>query len=262
MHALLWFVVVGALAAAPAPSSSTALATNVATDIATRLPAPAGYVSVDVAADSFGAWLRQRPLLPAGSPVLRFDGQVQRAPWAVAVVDLPVSPRDLQQCADSALRLWAEWHKARGTASTLVIHATDGTPLPFARYLAGERVVPRDKGLAWVPVTSSAAAAVWSLFLDDAFQFAGSQSLALDTVAVDAVAPGDLLVLPGAPGHVLVIVDVARAADGREQWLLGQGFMPAQSFHLLGWFAPDDDGAVSVPSWPKAFHRQTRRRFR
>jgi hypothetical protein len=182
----------------------------------------------------------------------------------VAVVDLPVAPRDLQQCADSALRLWAEWHKDRGTASTLVIHATDGTPLPWARYVSGERVLPRGKGLAWVPVTSrtTTADAVWALFLDDAFQFAGSQSLAQDTVAVDAVQPGDLLVLPGAPGHVLVIVDVARATDGSERWLLGQGFMPAQSFHLLGWFASDDDGAVSVPSWPKAFHRHTRRRFR
>jgi hypothetical protein len=251
MHALLSFVVVTAVAAAP-------------TDIATRLPPPAGYTSVDVAAGSFGAWLRERPLKPAGTPVLRYDGEVQRAPWAVAVVDLPLSPRDLQQCADSALRLWAEWHRARGTTSSLVIHATDSTPLPWSRYAAGERVVPRGKGLAWVPVTSRTTApeALWSLFLDDAFQYAGSQSLAQDTVAVDAVQPGDLLVLPGAPGHVLVIVDVARASDGSERWLLGQGFMPAQSFHLLGWFSPDDAGAVSVPSWPKAFGRHTRRRFR
>lgn len=253
MHAL-WSLVFVVVATAPAPS----------TDIATRVPPPSGYTSVDVASDSFGAWLRQRPLRPAGTPVLRFDGQVQRAPWAVAVVDLPVSPRDLQQCADSALRLWAEWHKERNTADRLVIHATNGTPVPWARYRAGERVVPRGNGLVWVPVTSrtTASTELWSLFLDDAFQFAGSQSLAQDTVAVDAVEPGDLLVLPGAPGHVLVIVDVARASDGSERWLLGQGFMPAQSFHLLGWFAPDDDGAVSVPSWPRPFGRHTRRRFR
>jgi hypothetical protein len=31
---------------------------------------------------------------------------------------------------------------------------------------------------------------------------------------------------------------------------------------VLGWYAPDDDGAIRVPSWPKPFERGSRRRFR
>jgi hypothetical protein len=99
------------------------------------------------------------------------------------------------------------------------------------------------------------------------FMYAGSMSLVMDTIAVGGVVrSGDLLVVGGSPGHVLVVLDVAMASgakdDGNERWLLGQGFMPAQSFHVLGWYAPDAAGAVTVPSWPRPFERPSRRRFR
>ena len=37
----------------------------------------------------------------------------------------------------------------------------------------------------------------------------------------------------GSPGHVVMVVDVCRSSDGKKAFLLGQGFMPAQEFHLL-----------------------------
>jgi len=236
-----------------------------------RFAPPAGFVSDVVAAGSFGAYLQALPLLPPGTPVLTFAGTPAHAPWAQAVVDVSVGARDLQQCADSAIRLRAEWLRSSTSSSTTamgpvrpVFHATSGDPIPYGRYVAGERAFAQKNRLGWRSgARSGDDDEVWAAWLETVFLYAGSLSLARDTTPVTGpMAAGDLLVLGGSPGHVLVVLDVARAADGREQWLIGQGFMPAQSFHVIGWYAPDGDGALTVPSWKAPFPKTARRRFR
>jgi hypothetical protein len=84
-----------------------------------RFTAPAGFVRVDVAPRSFGGWLRALPLAPPGTPVRSFDGRVilpEGHESLAAVVTLDVGDRDLQQCADSVIRLHAEWLFARSIA--------------------------------------------------------------------------------------------------------------------------------------------------
>jgi len=234
---------------------------------ADRFPAPKGFVRVDVPPGSFGAFLRALPLRPAGTPVRAHDGRIVAAPWAKATVDLDTGPHDLQQCADSALRLYAEHRRAQGTTADLVFHATSGDPLPWARYAAGERPFVKDNRVRWraptAPTTpSSPASPAFRAWLDFVFTYAGSSSLRLDTkAATGPVALGDLYVLPGFPGHVLVVVDVARDGLGAERLLIGEGYMPAQDFHLLGWIEPSTDGAVVVDSWPSPFRASMRRRF-
>jgi hypothetical protein len=233
-----------------------------------RFAPPAGFVSDVAGAGSFGAYLQALPLLPSGTPVRTFSGALAYAPWAQAVVDLSVGTRDLQQCADSAIRLRAEWLRASSSSSTNpvrpVFHATSGDPIPYARYVAGERAFAQKNRLGWRPgARAGDDDEVWAAWLETVFLYAGSLSLAKDTTPLTGpIAAGDLLVLGGSPGHVLVILDVARADDGREQWLIGQGFMPAQSFHVIGWYAPDADGTLTVPSWKSPFTRAARRRFR
>ncbi len=254
------------LAAEPGVVSAVVTARETVRDtVGSRFPAPAGFVVVDVADRSFGAFLRGLPLLPPGTPVTAFDGRSIDAPWARAVVDLDVGKRDLQQCADSAIRLWAEHRFARGDVDGFVVHATSGDALPWQRYARGERPVVVKNKVTWQKKAApSSSKETFRRYLDDVFMWAGSRSLVKDTVAVDALQPGDLLVVGGSPGHVLVVLDVAVAADGGagQRLLIGQGYMPAQSFHVLGWFAVDVDGAVVVPSWPAPFPREARRRFR
>ena len=243
-----------------------------AATVAAQFPPPDGFVraTVDDKVGSFGAFLQGLPLLPPGTPVRAFHGGTVAAPWARAVVDLDVGASDLQQCADSAIRLYAEYQRSRGTTQTLSFHATSGDPIPWSRYRAGERAVARGNKLVWQTRGDAVDGAVddarrWRSWLETVFMYAGSMSLAKDTVPVTGeVRPGDLLVVGGSPGHVLVVLDTAvhRDEPGRVQWLLGQGFMPAQSFHVLGWYAPDKDGAIRVPSWPKPFEPGSRRRFR
>ncbi len=234
--------------------------------ITARFKTPAGFERV--ATTGFGAWLRRRLILPESTPVRRFDGEKAAAPWSKGVVDVGfIEGKDLQQCADSALRLYAEYVRAEGKASALSFHATNGDVIPFERYEKGERVVASGNHLTWLTSSPSRLEAPfearWKSWLEDVFMYAGSMSLRLDTTAVTtSLRPGDLLVLPGSPGHVIVVMDVAEDAAGRQQLLLGQGFMPAQTFHMLGWFAPATDGSVTVPSWPKPFDTKSRRRFK
>jgi hypothetical protein len=259
-----------ALFAVVASVAADTAADAAADTAADRFPAPAGFVRVDVQPGSFGAFLRALPLRPAGTPVRTHDGRVVAAPWAQAVVALDTGPHDLQQCADSAIRLYAEHRRAQGTTADLVFHATSGDPLPWARYAAGERPLVKDNRVRWRapagPTTPSSPASpsspTFRAWLDFVFTYAGSSSLRLDTkAATGPVMPGDLYVLPGFPGHVLVVVDVARDPRGAERLLLGEGYMPAQDFHLLGWIAPAADGAVVVDSWPSPFAASMRRRF-
>jgi hypothetical protein len=232
-----------------------------------RFAPPAGFTRDVVVEGSFGAYLQALPLLPPGTPVRTFSGAQAHAPWAQAVVDVSVGARDLQQCADSAIRLRAEWLRASSSSSSParpVFHATSGDPIPYARYVAGERAFAQKNRLGWRPgAPAGDDDDVWAAWLETVFLYAGSLSLAKDTTPVTGpVQAGDLLVLGGSPGHVLVVLDVARATDGRQQWLIGQGFMPAQSFHVIGWYAPGDDGALTVPSWKAPFPATARRRFR
>ena len=64
----------------------------------------------------------------------------------------------------------------------------------------------------------------------------------------------------GTPGHAVVIVDEAVNADGDRCYLLAQGFMPAQSCHILTgagdaknpWYTEEQlsGDSVQVSSYP------------
>lgn len=243
-----------------APSSSSSLAQ--------RVPAPAGFTRVPVASGSFGAFLRELPLAPDGTPVRTHAGDPIAAP-AYAVVDLDVGARDLMQCADSIIRLRAEHLFSAGRLDEIAFHFTNGDLARFSRWSEGFR--PTLQGRTKVVWRKSARPAsdhaTLRRYLDTVFMWAGTASLARHTPAAEGnVRPGDFFVLGGFPGHAVLVLDVARSAGGETRLLLGQGFMPAQSFHVLrapdggAWF-PYDGGDLLTPSWPTPFPRTSLRRF-
>ena len=161
------------------------------------------------------------------------------------VVDMPLVPGDLQQCADSAIRLRAEW--LRETGGALSFHATSGDPMPYARFQAGERPIDRGGRVAWVQGGDGS----FEGWLAAVFMYAGTRSLGLDTVAADSPRAGDLVVVPGGPGHAVVLLDVARGGEALLV-LVGEGYMPAQDFHVElgpveGWWPWE--GGVRLPHW-------------
>src|SRR5688572_1722322 len=73
------------------------------------IPVPAGYERVQLTDDSFGAWLR-KIRLKKNKRVYLYNGRLKRNQSAqFAVVDMSIGNKDLQQCADVAMRLRAEY---------------------------------------------------------------------------------------------------------------------------------------------------------
>jgi hypothetical protein len=219
-------------------------------------PPPDGASRVEVT--GFGATLRQLEVRDADVPVRTHDGR--RVPHRARVVELPMVRGDLQQCADSVIRLRASWLK--DTGQPVMFHATSGDPIPWARWVAGERPYAEGRGLRWRKGTTGG----WESYLRAVFTWAGTLSLeAYDTIpATDAPRPGDLLVKGGSPGHAVVLLDVARHDDGRTWVLVGEGYMPAQDFHVelgpaAGWWPWD--GGVTLDHWD-LHGPQVHRRFR
>lgn len=242
-----------------------------------RVPVPSRFTRVSLADGSFGAWLRGLPLEPAGTAVVSYRGQIilpADHPNLAAVVDIDVGAQDLQQCADSVIRLRAEWDWSRGRRDQSY-RAASGAAMPFARWALGERITvsgPAGSKLTWAPATRpDSSHRAFRSYLDSVFAWANTGSLARDTtpVALADLQPGDFVVQPGGPGHAVLVLDLAVDAAGHRVVLLGQGFMPAQSFQVLhpgtlgsagdgAWFRVDDDG-LTTPFWPRfpwtALHR-------
>ncbi len=73
-------------------------------------------------------------------------------------------------------------------------------------------------------------------YLDLIFTYAGTISLNKETKPIDKnedLKTGDILITPGSPGHVVFVAGVCKNPKGDRLFLLGEGFTPAQSIHLL-----------------------------
>lgn len=237
---------------------------------------PPGFTRVTTERGSFAEFLRSLPLKPEGALVVDHRGEPLydqgRHTNIAAVVDIDVGTKDLQQCADSVIRMHAEWRYGRGDRD-LTYRAVSGQALSYRGYVQGERAVLDGKNIALRRVAAPRKDdhALFRAWLDEVFAWAGTASLERDAKKVDLrdVRGGDFFVMSGWPfGHAVLVLDVAKDAGGRLALLLGQGFMPAQSFHVLRpgpdaspWFVVEPNATeVATPFW-RPFPTTSLRRF-
>lgn len=226
-----------------------------------RIAPPAGFERAPEADGSFAAWLRGLPLLPGRPPVRLFDGRLKGDQSVhVAVVDIDVGRRDLQQCADAVMRLRAEYLFAAGRAAEISLRFTSGERVPFARWARGERPRVVGRRVRWVATARpDASHASLRRYLETVFAYAGSSSLASELRPADpaTLTAGDVFIQGGFPGHAVLVLDTALARpSGRRVFLLGQSYMPAQQIHVLRnprrpdpWYELDPGAALETPEW-------------
>lgn len=93
----------------------------------TRIRPPEGFKRTSVKNGSLTEFLRNYKMKKDGSPVLLYDGRKKGNQSAhAAVFKLPLENEDLQQCADSVMRVYAEYFWHSGQKDRIKFHFTDG----------------------------------------------------------------------------------------------------------------------------------------
>ena len=184
-------------------------------NIRNAIPVPRGYSRIEYPSGSYSRWMQNLQI--KNEPVIldhrgRTVVNCLYDVWEVVRMPL-LFQSNLEQCADFAMRFWAEYHKASGNLNKLYLFDYNGRKKSFAQ--SGHSLKE---------------------FLRRAFANTNSHSLkqGCRTIAADEIMPGDMFVQNehGGIGHVSVVVDVCESSRGEKLFLVGYSFMPAQEFHI------------------------------
>ncbi len=203
-----------------------------------RFDPPIDYNWVNEKPDSFGYFIENFKLKPYGSQILRYDGTpISAQHLHEAVFDIDTGNKDLQQCADAVIRLRAEYLYTIKKSDEIKFHFTSGDLLSWNDYKNGTRAFVNGHSVSFRKTMSfDDSYENFRNYLDLIFTYAGTISLNKETKPIDKnedLKTGDILITPGSPGHVVFVAGVCKNPKGDRLFLLGEGFTPAQSIHLL-----------------------------
>jgi hypothetical protein len=179
------------------------------------IPIPAGFTRTSVAKYSFGEWLRTVSLKKSKTVYL-YNGLPKSNQTAqFAVLNISVTKKDLQQCADAIMRLRAEYLYSQKRYKEIVFQDNNNRRFIFGPDKDRQR---------------------FDHYLEKVFSYCGTASLEKQLNPVnhaEEVQIGDVLIQGGFPGHAMLIVDMATNNRGERIYMLAQSFMPAQDIHIV-----------------------------
>lgn len=203
-----------------------------------RHTVPKGFHLVPVTKNSFAEWLQFLPLKPKDEPIKLYDGK--RKFWQAqnaGVIDIDIGTRDLQQCADAVMRLRAEYLYSIGKYDKIHFNYTSGFKAEYSKWREGFKIGVKGNNVFYYkkPSVSDKAYAGFKKYLTQVYSYAGTFSLdkELVTQPLSKIKAGDVLIIGGFPGHVVMVVAVAQNEAGEKAVLLAQSYMPAQNIHLV-----------------------------
>ncbi|WP_378183026.1 DUF4846 domain-containing protein [Aquimarina sp. SS2-1] len=230
--------------------------------ISTRVLVPMGYKRTEYPKGSFQKYLRNYRLKKHGVPIINYDDTKYFAQhWHDAILEVPVPANGLQQCADALMRMRAEYLWDADRKDEIGFNFTSGHYCSWKKYAEGYR--PKIKGNTVTfhrTATPNSSKANFYKYLNLIYTYAGTLSLytELPKVEIKNLTIGDMLVKPGSPGHIEIIVDEVINDRGDKLFLLAQGNTPAQSVCLLKnfedtsispWYRFTEDEPVYTPSY-------------
>lgn len=230
--------------------------------INTRVLLPEGYKRAVYPKGSFQEYLRNYTVKPYGTPIINYDDSKYFAQnWHEAILDIPVPKNGLQQCADALMRMRSEYLWDQNRKDDIGFKFTSGHYCSWKKYAEGFR--PKIKGNKvsfHKTATPNHSKVNFYKYLNLIYTYAGTLSMynEMEKVSIDKLTIGDMLVKPGSPGHIEIIVDEIVNDNGQKMFLLAQGNTPAQSVCLLKnfedtsispWYIFQENKSVDTPSY-------------
>ncbi len=240
------------------PSEGAAQVFSEGNTVATRFNVPNGYTRKSYPAGTFGNYLQQLPLKPAGTLTKHFDGTIKSNKVAAAVVDISVGNSDLQQCADAVMRLRGEWLFSEKRHNDIAFHLTNGFNMKYSEWKQGKRLNAACNG--WTSGgTPSETHDDFMNYMKKVFTYAGTLSLSneLQPKNISDIEAGDVFIKGGSPGHAVIVLDVAEGPEGK-LFMLAQSYMPAQDIEVLinpnnhslsPWYQANQIGRLLTPEY-------------
>ncbi|MEL6810903.1 MAG: DUF4846 domain-containing protein [Bacteroidota bacterium] len=206
--------------------------------VAERIKLPDGFTRSVYPEASFQQYLQQYPLKEFGAKVINYDGnEYVYQNGHVGVLEVPVPSNGLQQCADALIRLRAEYLWEQNRKGEIGFNFTSGHYCSWSQYAKGYRPKINGNRVSFNPTArANSSKESFYKYLNLIYMYAGTQSLydELPKInSVDEIEVGDMLIYPGSPGHVIMVVDKATNENGKKMFIFAQGNTPAQSVHIL-----------------------------
>ena len=211
-------------------TNNTSLINPQGTTIQTRFNPPPDFERVVVDSNSFAYYLRHLPLKPSGSKVKYYNGQEKDDDAYIAVVNMDIGNKDLQQCADAVMRLRGEYFYQQHKYDSISFTLTNGFLANYTEWMKGNRIIVNGNKTSWQKTNApSNTYNDFRNYMEVVFSYAGTLSLSktLQSKSSKNVAIGDVFIKGGSPGHAVIVIDAAQNKNGEMMFMLAQSYMPA-----------------------------------
>jgi len=206
--------------------------------VSERILLPDGFKRSIYEEGTFQHYLQQYKLKEFGSKIINYDGnEYIYQSGHVGILELPVPGNGLQQCADALIRIRAEYLWENDRKDEIGFKFTSGHYCSWIKYAQGYRPKVNGSKVSFHKIAGADSSKEnFYKYLNLIYMYAGTQSL-YDELSklrsVDIVDVGDMLIYPGSPGHVILVVDKAENSSGKKLFIFAQGNTPAQSVHII-----------------------------
>ena len=216
------------------------------TTLLTRIMTPKGYERAEVPEGSFADFVLNYPLKEHGAPVKLYNGTEWDVQYVhAAVFDLPLENEDFQQCADSIMRIYAEYYWHTGQQEKIAFHCTNGFLAEYTMWREGYRFSVNGGNISWVKTDKfNDSYYNFTKYMRMVFAYAGTLSMdryESTPISMDELQIGDVWLEGDSPGHVIMVADICYDENGKKAFLLADGHTPAMDFHIMKNLLHKDD---------------------
>lgn len=206
--------------------------------IRNRFIPPSGFSWLNAQPGTFSEFLNYFQLHPPKFPVRDYTGfPIKQQQHHIALLKINIGEKDLQQCADAWIRLYAEYLWINKRYDEIGFEFTSGQFFSWNDYKDGFRTKEFKKKVNFLKIAGvDDSYQNFQNYLEVIFRYAGTISLDRESISLKNnadISAGDFLIKPGSPGHSVIIVGVAKNNAGKKIYLLAESFMPAQDIHIL-----------------------------